>query len=460
MKFAQRKGWPYLIKQAQSDNRELRQVSLIRSYSWVEHALGASGFRRDKKPICVILYEAYKINSKLKTLPSCDLRDAIKTRNLATHMDDVPSPNVCLRAVKVFGFIWDVLNEHYVNVSNAAEIAQAILRKKNVLSVSLFGSLSRSLNGKYKERANDIDFLVLDNGEYSEKIDLSSSKYLDTSKITRKASKLLTLPNFPFDHIINCRWLDIVILDGTKFGKDLTYTYKIASCQPDPYFFLNIAQDTHDFDLNTSRFVDTNIPVFLKLRKVADNLREIGFLEPFDICKTIQRNSSPDNINISDILVSKRDSFETDQEFQARFEQQLYNFNQAVRQHDPRYQAGIAYLDKEGYGIKYQIFPIHIEWQTWAKKFVSFEESYITISRDEAKTLLEEGLQKPLYIYLKPLKGKAEVSKFILTGLKREWTVTPIDIKGHIIREGICIKCGCSADAIVSFGWFCSFRNQ
>src|SRR3989304_9141784 len=110
MKFAQRKGWPYLIKQAQSDNRELRQVSLIRSYSWVEHALGASGFRRDKKPICVILYEAYKINSKLKTLPSCDLRDAIKTRNLATHMDDVPSPNVCLRAVKVFGFIWDVLN--------------------------------------------------------------------------------------------------------------------------------------------------------------------------------------------------------------------------------------------------------------------------------------------------------------------------------------------------------------
>ncbi len=122
----------------------------------------------------------------------------------------------------------------------------------------------------------------------------------------------------------------------------------------------------------------------------------------------------------------KRDSFETDAEFQERLKQLSENseslvarFNQAVRQHDPLYQAGVAYLDKAGYDINNRILPMRIEWQAWAKEFDLPENSSLLVERHNAKALWAEGQQKPVYVYLDQIK----VSRQVLIGLDQEWAL-------------------------------------
>lgn len=272
MKFAERKGWTHLYELAQANERELRQISLIRAYSWVEHALGAVGLRRGRDPVSKLLYQAYEREYFSVGLRIEAVRKAIQTRHLAAHMDTVPKLEDCLEAVKVLCDVWECLRNHYVTISNAATIAQKIFSKEGILSVSIFGSLARG-----ESEPKDIDLLVLDDGRYSDNVDPLDHQYLDTAKLTRTALKLLDLLHFPFPHVINCRWFDIIILNGTLFGKDLEYTRSIAKYQPDPYFFLNIAQDIRDYDLHANCFIDTNIFVFLELRNVGHTLRKIGF---------------------------------------------------------------------------------------------------------------------------------------------------------------------------------------
>jgi WD40 repeat protein len=124
----------------------------------------------------------------------------------------------------------------------------------------------------------------------------------------------------------------------------------------------------------------------------------------------------------------KRDSFETEAEFQQRLkqlsenrEQLVARFNQAVRQHDPLYQAGVAYLDKAGYDINSRVFPVRIEWQAWAKEFGLPEKSSIFVGRYNAKVLWEEGQHKPVYVYLETEGDKIKVSRQVLIGLDQEW---------------------------------------
>lgn len=272
MKAANRKGWDHLIELAQSDKRESRQIALIRAYSWLEHALNASGFRRENKSIAKLLIDAYNQGYGPSTLKYDQIRNAIQTRHIATHKDAVPSAVACVRAVKAFSSMWQSLCYNYVTLINAAKIAQTILNKRDILSVSLFGSLSRG------NKANDIDLLVLDNGKYSTKIKFFDTSYPDMAKLTRRAVKLLSLPEFPYSHIVQCRWLDILLLDGTRFGKDKEYTKTVTSHHIDPYFFVNIAKDLMDFDLHTCDFVDTKIPVFIGLRHMTGGLHDMGFL--------------------------------------------------------------------------------------------------------------------------------------------------------------------------------------
>jgi predicted nucleotidyltransferase len=272
---SKREGWPYLIKLSESTKRELRQVSLIRSYSWVEHALGASGYKREKKAVSNLIYSAYKDGFSFSSLRYDDIRDAIRTRHLAAHMDSVPSEDTCKTAIEVFKYIWESLKENYVTINNASEIARSILSKKGVNLVSLFGSLSRKIYSSYVE-PNDIDLLVFDDGTYSSEIDINDRKYLDSIKLTRIACELLELHQLKY--VVNCRWLDIVIIDGTKFGNDMSYTREMARCQPDRHFFLNISMDIMDFYTNNKVFSDTNIIIFKKLRHIGNQLVDIGFL--------------------------------------------------------------------------------------------------------------------------------------------------------------------------------------
>lgn len=135
-------------------------------------------------------------------------------------------------------------------------------------------------------------------------------------------------------------------------------------------------------------------------------------------------------VNISEIIDPKRDSFETEQAFQARRQHLLENrealievFNQAVQQHDLNYQAGAAYLDKEAYDINSKIFPVRIEWKAWAKGFDLPKQSYIFATVDQAKALWQEGQQKPVFISLAYEDNQIKASKFMLTGMDKKWPV-------------------------------------
>ncbi|MEN8216357.1 MAG: PEGA domain-containing protein [Pseudomonadota bacterium] len=126
----------------------------------------------------------------------------------------------------------------------------------------------------------------------------------------------------------------------------------------------------------------------------------------------------------------KRDSFETEAEFQQRLkqlsensEQLVARFNQAVQQHDPLYQAGVAYLDKAGYDVNSRVFPVRIEWQAWAKELGLPEKSSIFVGRYNAKALWEEGQHKPVYVYLETEGDKINVSRQVLIGLDQKWAL-------------------------------------
>jgi formylglycine-generating enzyme required for sulfatase activity len=135
-------------------------------------------------------------------------------------------------------------------------------------------------------------------------------------------------------------------------------------------------------------------------------------------------------VSISEILNPKLDSFETEQEFQKRRQQLLDNrqdlldvFNQAVAQHKPGYQAGVAYLDKEGYDIYSEIFPVRIEWKDWAKPLDLPENSYIFAPLEDAKVLWQYGQQKPVFVSLEVKDDQIKVSQSVLIGMAKTWAV-------------------------------------
>ncbi len=120
----------------------------------------------------------------------------------------------------------------------------------------------------------------------------------------------------------------------------------------------------------------------------------------------------------------KQDAFETEKEFQKRRIQLLKQFNEAVQQKNPDYQAGFVYLEKDSYNIDHQIFPVHIEWHvSWKKTFGLPQSGYITAKRDDAKKLWETGEKKSLYIYVEWGEDKPKAHKVVLIGLEKEWII-------------------------------------
>ncbi len=126
-------------------------------------------------------------------------------------------------------------------------------------------------------------------------------------------------------------------------------------------------------------------------------------------------------LGIPSLLKPTRDSFETAEEFQQRRRSLLQAFNTAVEKHDPRYQAGLASLNKGGYNIDTGEFPLRVQWQPWAKAFELPEPNYLKVGRDEATALWQEGEQKLVFLYLKSVANQAKIKQPVLVGLGREW---------------------------------------
>jgi WD40 repeat protein len=150
--------------------------------------------------------------------------------------------------------------------------------------------------------------------------------------------------------------------------------------------------------------------------------RKITLLDLQDTSqKSNQALKSNQAFEIGDL---KQDAFETEKEFQKRRVQLFKQFNEAVQQKNPDYQAGFVYLKKDSYDIDRQIFPVHIEWlPSWKKTFDLPQSGYITAKRDDAKKLWETGEKKSLYIYVEWGKDKPKAHKVVLIGLEKEWII-------------------------------------
>ena len=270
-----RKGWPYLIERASSSDRDTRQSAVIRAYSWLEHALEASGLSaKSRKSIADRLLMASERGSLDSGLSLQVLREAIRVRHVAAHGDSVPSSAVCTSAVASLSTAWSDLRRTYVTVGQALNLAAGIASAGGVSNVLLFGSLARSSTDP-----GDIDLLALDDGRYSSELEAKDSAgYQDATRITEHAIHALGLRDSTLAHASKCRWVDLHIFNGDRLGIDRAYTAEISMRQSDPNFFLNISRDALEHARNPERFERTKVPVFVSLRLVSSSLARLGFV--------------------------------------------------------------------------------------------------------------------------------------------------------------------------------------
>ncbi len=134
-------------------------------------------------------------------------------------------------------------------------------------------------------------------------------------------------------------------------------------------------------------------------------------------------------VDLLNLLNPQRDEFETPQEFQLRRSQWLQEFRQATDSYDSRYQAGVAFLTKANYNLDTGVFPLTLIWEEWVKQLNTFvtlslpTASHIVVVKEEAKTLWNEGPQKPVYLYFRLVDDKLTVDKVMLVGLAKPWPI-------------------------------------
>jgi formylglycine-generating enzyme required for sulfatase activity len=133
----------------------------------------------------------------------------------------------------------------------------------------------------------------------------------------------------------------------------------------------------------------------------------------------------------------KRDMFEKTEAFKKRlqkyhehrmqlFDNSLAEFNQAVKNGNRRYQAGIVALNN--YDADQEKFYIKIKWQAgWVKKYFnelpSEKQKWIKISPSEAKEFWQSGKQKPFFITVKRSGDHSVISGAIIVNGKNIWNI-------------------------------------
>ena len=146
----------------------------------------------------------------------------------------------------------------------------------------------------------------------------------------------------------------------------------------------------------------------------------------------------------------KRGKFEKTVSFQKRvqkhhadrmqlFDESLAKFNQAGRNGDKRYQAGVVFLTD--YDVDKEIFYFEIKKQAkWVKQFFSdfpYEKrKQIRIAPEEAEALWNAGKEKPFFIIVNRLNDRSIISNAIVIGEKKVW------IFGFLIPEIVVIPAG------------------
>lgn len=147
----------------------------------------------------------------------------------------------------------------------------------------------------------------------------------------------------------------------------------------------------------------------------------------------------------AEMLNPVKDSFESDQQFQARKQKLLENYHRAVQQRDPRFQAGMATLQKDKYSEGGKTFPMSIQWQDWAKKqFDLLTENRVTVERNDAIELWREGQDKVVFVDIEVEKSQIKAIKPVIIALNRVFLLdsvyTELAIKQERERREECME--------------------
>ncbi len=125
---------------------------------------------------------------------------------------------------------------------------------------------------------------------------------------------------------------------------------------------------------------------------------------------------------IQDIFKITRNAFGSEIEFQNHQKEAIKVFNNAVKHHNPDYQAATANLSIEGHDANSGKLSLSINWKFCTKQLD--REGYIIVSGYKAKALLKEGNQKPIYVYLDIVEDALIINKIEMIGLKEEMVVS------------------------------------
>ncbi len=117
----------------------------------------------------------------------------------------------------------------------------------------------------------------------------------------------------------------------------------------------------------------------------------------------------------------KRGMFEKTQQYQARL-------NQGAKQHDQRYQAGVAYL--EDYDADSEMFTVRLDWQAvWVKEFFDTEQAkkgLFKIPPNQAQAVWNVGKEKPLFVTVAMVGERLKLESIILVERGQVWNVATL----------------------------------
>ncbi len=253
------KYWPEVMRRARRKSPIDRAGALSTAVTLLELSLPALGIKKDRAGGLRGAVAAF-LSDRVGGVAFDDVafRAAVHARNLAIHEHTVPAAGSVRRHVQAVYRAWISLRREYVTRENAAEVAQALLTANFGTDVYLFGSLAREARG-----AGDIDLLVYDEGSLSY---LGSEYGEETSGL--QSVVLQDALGAAESAALRCGWLDIVVVDGRRFGADRAYTLGVAERHHDKLFFVNISRDLRRYNKETMDWTAERPTLFTRLESI------------------------------------------------------------------------------------------------------------------------------------------------------------------------------------------------
>jgi hypothetical protein len=269
-----RANWARIRRFARSTDEFERSLTLGPATAIREFALSAAGFPRHT-PRQGVLDRVVKhgLFSRKGWPTEQAFRKALDARNTAAHGGlhgkALPDRAALTGHVKTLHDSWRYLRRQFVTKRTAAALAQRILASGRISYIFLYGSLARA-----EREPGDIDLLLLDDGELSIGAQSIGAQYgMSASEYLLEALEVLDEVNRA---AIHCGWLDVMAIDGVRFGHDPQYTRLIAKLQRDSLFFVNIAEDVMAFEAQAERWVGKRPAVFERLALLRGQLENEG----------------------------------------------------------------------------------------------------------------------------------------------------------------------------------------